>query len=397
MVTASAAFAALAGKLGIEPSTIDLRASARTGFASLATLLSLSPLVLRAPDAASQTALDTALKGVWKTTFDAWKTDSTMSVADRMAGKETFTDRWLTDRDALLRALTGRNLQDIAKGAVVFLGSSTTNRTFSDLQRDLAIATQPLKLVPDAVSFVTFGKDAADTLSGGAAGDDLFGGDGADTEHGWGGNDYLEGNAGDDVLYGDLGLDTLVGGVGIDILSGGDDDDSLVGGGGNDQLDGDLGDDTLNGGDQLDTYTFDANWGRDTIQDSDGLGRITAAGFGPIDGSGTTRLPNTSNVWQTADKRITYVLTPGSAGMNDLVITFLGIADTVDLRLVACQERRHRPARGGGTDAPDRHDVHRRLPEADLGLQLRRYRGEHLFPARWSTGRRGPCRPASTT
>jgi hypothetical protein len=131
LVAASTAFVALAGKLGIEPSTIDLRASARTGFASLATLLSLSPLVLRAQDAASQTALDTALKGVWTTTFDAWKTDSTMSVADRMAGKETFTDRWLTDRDALLRALTGRNLQDIATGAVVILGSSTTNRTFS--------------------------------------------------------------------------------------------------------------------------------------------------------------------------------------------------------------------------------------------------------------------------
>ena len=69
-----------------------------------------------------------------------------------------------------------------------------------------------------ATRLVGFGRDDADTLSGGSASDRLEGGDG---------DDVLNGNGGADSLFGQSGNDTIFGGNGEDIVNGGAGDDTI--------------------------------------------------------------------------------------------------------------------------------------------------------------------------
>ena len=170
-----------------------------------------------------------------------------------------------------------------------------------------------------------FGGGGVDNLSGGAGNDTIFGSIGIDTISGGDGDDYLHGgddrdtiggDAGNDTIYGYSGNDTLDGGGGADFLQGGDGDDivsggaqgdSVRGGAGNDTVNGnagedalfgDAGDDVLNGGDQsdnlrggagndtltggagIDRFSFEPDWGNDTITDfaNDGLEKINLSG-----------------------------------------------------------------------------------------------------------------------
>lgn len=141
-----------------------------------------------------------------------------------------------------------------------------------------------------------------DVASGGNGSDNMLGGGGFDTMFGGHGSDQLSGQAGNDQLSGQDGSDTLDGGAGRDRLNGGDGtnflfgqrgDDALVSGGGSDELFGGLGADRLSSGtgadfviggsgnDRLsantpvsgegdkavDTFIFEAAFGRDTIND----------------------------------------------------------------------------------------------------------------------------------
>lgn len=85
----------------------------------------------------------------------------------------------------------------------------------------------------------------------------------------------LVGNGGNDTLYGGAGKDELVGGLGADFLLGGAEDDVLDGG---------VETDLLDGGSGADTYKFSDSFGQDTIDDSDGQGKIEINGqaLGPI-------------------------------------------------------------------------------------------------------------------
>lgn len=85
-----------------------------------------------------------------------------------------------------------------------------------------------------AIGVSRIGKDAADTIYGGA------------------GDDYLDGLGGDDRLYGRGGQDNMLGGLGRDQLFGGDGHDDLHGEAGDDQLRGEAGDDWLQGGEGAD-------------------------------------------------------------------------------------------------------------------------------------------------
>ncbi|MDP3615704.1 MAG: calcium-binding protein, partial [Rubrivivax sp.] len=174
---------------------------------------------------------------------------------------------------------------------------------------------QPLKLAIDGsgVSLhdhqVVFGSNRAETIEGAGAADFLYGMGGDDTIKGHGGHDYIEGNAGNDTLEGGSGHDTLLGGTGTDTLVG------------------DAGTDRLLGGLGADIYSFSGAWGVDTIEDTDGLGRIEVEGIGEITGAGALKLVD--GVWQSPDKQLTYMLDDSS---NTLTIHFGGRADAIVIK-----------------------------------------------------------------
>jgi hypothetical protein len=184
--------ASLAGKVRINLGSKDLAAKARNDFSALASLITLSPIVLNGLDG----TLDTQLKTTWGQTYADWQTDKSMSVADREAGKETYTDKLIADRSAMLGWMIRRNELNENN---VSPGYGVQGMHY----KDVATGTEFDLGLPDNVVIkrqTQFGSDVADTINGNALDDHLYGGAGADTLNGLGGADYLEGNAGVDRL-----------------------------------------------------------------------------------------------------------------------------------------------------------------------------------------------------
>ena len=96
----------------------------------------------------------------------------------------------------------------------------------------------------------------------------LEGTDNDDVLTGWDSNDIINGKKGNDILYGGKGNDYIYGGQGNDTLYGEEGNDSLFGEEGYDILNGGAGDDYLFGGNfERDLYVFNANHGRDIVED----------------------------------------------------------------------------------------------------------------------------------
>jgi|GEM_PF-1519978 len=110
--------------------------------------------------------------------------------------------------------------------------------------------------------------------------------------------------SGDDIFYGDAATQMLQGGAGNDRLYGRAGDDILIGGTGNDYLDGAAGNDT---------YVFNLGDGQDIIDDARGGAYINRIQFG----AGIS----------AAD-----VVTSVSSDGNDIIIGFVGSADTITVR-----------------------------------------------------------------
>lgn len=106
-----------------------------------------------------------------------------------------------------------------------------------------------------------------DTLFGGQGDDLLFGQEDQDLVSGGKGDDELQGGASDDILQGNLGNDRLFGQKGDDLLFGDENDDQLQGGLGKDTLFGGEGNDIMLGGGGKDYFLFEANSGKDTINE----------------------------------------------------------------------------------------------------------------------------------
>ena len=311
LIKDSAAFQSLVGKVRIDPSTKDLAAAARNDFSSLASLLTLSPFVLTGSSTANQSLLDAALQQVWGSTYSNWSTDRSMSLPDRQAGNETYTDKWIDDRAGFLAIVLERNQKNIGSGLLV---QGMSNTDYRDIDSNQTISMR--RGVPSSgtpINLIAFGGAVADTLNGQSVDDRLYGGAGNDTLNGSAGNDYLEGNADNDTLNGGSGADTLLGGIG------------------NDALDGGLNNDTLFGGTGLDTYTFTGSWGADTIEDAGGQGAITIEGMvTPLSGIGATKVA--PDAWQSADKRVYFTQIALDATRNNLIISFSDRADTITVR-----------------------------------------------------------------
>ena len=322
-LTDSTAFKSLSGKVRVNASTFDLGAQAREKFSVLASLMTLSPVILTGTDAASQSMLDTVLQGAWGAAYTAWQADKNMS-SERRFAEVTYSDNWITDRAALLSALMRRNL-DNASDPFVADPTAPRDRSYEFMSysgRPREGETQPTLQTllvnrsggSKPAQRIAFGDDGNNVFVGtdGVLSDHLYGGKGDDRLTGLKGSDWLEGGAGNDTLSDAEGADTLFGGDGDDLLAGGADNDMLFGGAG------------------TDTYSFAANWGADIIRDSDGLGAISVEGLGPIDGAGAKRVAE--GVWQTADKKVNYTLVPIDAQRNDLFVTFSDRPDVIRIQ-----------------------------------------------------------------
>ena len=217
----------LAGKLRIDPSSAALSARARNDFSALASLVSLSPIVLTATTEANQALLDGVFQAAWGQSYTDWLADKSMSQLDRQAGNETFTDQWIRDRAQMLGAVVSRNAKDITGILVDRALPSSTN--FMDYANGTQILVDNTTNTPVSAMRrnVVFGDASGNSIGGNDQADKLHGGAGNDILFGQGGNDYLEGNADNDQLDGGAGSDTVDGGTGNDQLRGGAGNDTV--------------------------------------------------------------------------------------------------------------------------------------------------------------------------
>ena len=217
-------FTSLAGQLIIKPVTAnDLMDTARNNFNAIVALQDLSPFTLSAATQAGYSALESNWQSTRAADYAAWNADKV--VTSPAAMPVNFSDNWIADRSALLRAISVRNTQDNTSGLVYDVGASA-DRTllFQWFGADpLPGQTQPGQAtlyyqrqggLSPKEQFIAFGDDQANTLTGtpNTLGDRLYGGAGADTLDGQGGADYLEGGKDLDTynFTGSFGIDTIL-------------------------------------------------------------------------------------------------------------------------------------------------------------------------------------------
>ena len=280
-------FKALIGKVTVSLPDASLATTARTDFASLLTLLTLSPVALKAT-AGNEGAVEAALAANWETAHTDWQADQALTPGQRAEGQGNYTDQYLKDRAAFLANIITANLADTGDGKALRVDVVSSDVLYFDDKTSGITLQQVSELTGETNGpRYIFGGDDNDTIFSGDEADHLYGGAGMDRIDGGKGADYLEGNAGSDILTGGEGRDTLLGGVGSDILEGGKESDRLNGG---------LGDDT---------YKFTSGDGWDWIEDKDGVGHIEYDG---VTLGAQTIKQIAPNVWQeqTGSATVTY-------------------------------------------------------------------------------------------
>jgi Ca2+-binding RTX toxin-like protein len=328
----SAAFKALAGKQTetgtYEPGQLRLEGrftseAARSDFAALMSLSLGNTMQATLRGASPYSAQSAALGAVHTVMYGQWLAD----VDTRSAGKQgtdgnalTFTDHWMQDRADMLNGIDRINADD-AENFLPGLQRSFSmapgllGRTVPTEFEDVASGTKIYGVngLLDHLaitSSVRFGAAGNDLLGGLSGNDALYGGDGNDTITGFEGKDWLEGNTGSDSLFG---------GDGSDVLLAGSDADRLVGGGGADRL---------YGGQGWDEYIFDSGFGKDVVQDADGVGILKIDGY-------ATGLPTgkrvADGVYRSDDGKITYTLLKKDADTDVLLISIAGRSDTISV------------------------------------------------------------------
>ncbi|MBX9716299.1 MAG: AAA family ATPase, partial [Burkholderiaceae bacterium] len=294
-LTSTAAFSELAGQVSIAFSGVSLATSARSDFASMLSLLNLSPLTLKALPG-RETAVETALSTANSRAYMDWLADRALSAADHDAGQLNHTQNFLDDRAALATWLMHRNIRDDTDA--VISGVSASEQLFRDFGGTSPIALRTgSKFTADSDRrHVLFGGSGAEALRGGNVNDHLYGGAGDDVINGLGGADHLEGNA---------GADTLDGGDGVY-------------------------NDTLNGGTGADTYIVGTSAGVDTIARSDADDSLWLGGR-RLDGGGTF-VSSVSGVTVWVDHRVDGDVITYSLNDSTRDLTIKGAHSTVLVR-----------------------------------------------------------------
>lgn len=301
-VVTSDIYNSLVGKVTIQPVNGNpaIQARARVGFEDMVTLQTLSPFTINAVGAQGQAALDGLWQSAaWSQSYTDWLQDKSLITLGK--APTGYTDQWIEDRGAMLNWLGKVNQENLpATDATnqfipITSGFAVTNPLLYEdrtLAKTLLITGRTETNLPAKRYIFGTAADEAD-LEGAAADDHLYGGGGNDTLDGKDGNDYLEGGAGDDQLDGGAGSDILKGGTGTD------------------------------------TYTLRAgDIGVDTILDTDGLGSIkviAADNSETILGGVIKKLPTSSNIWESEDKRFTYTTSQEGDGSTTLLISGAGV------------------------------------------------------------------------
>ncbi|MGK6306992.1 calcium-binding protein [Variovorax sp. DT-64] len=195
---------AIAGEvsLTLAASGNGLASNAHTDFGAFAALYSLSPFVL---SCSTPGALESAVGGAWGSVYADWKADKAALEAGAATSELRITDRWLSDRAALLERKNHFNSLNASydSSSTEAYGKDAASLydgegiVWEDRQSQLKIQRGS---VTESTRYVRFGsaEDDAD-LVGGRRDDRLYGGGGADTLGGLGGDDYLEGGIGADT------------------------------------------------------------------------------------------------------------------------------------------------------------------------------------------------------
>lgn len=292
------ATAPLKGKLLIQRPN---PAGARNDFGAFAAVFSLSTVGFVGVDDAAKALLANFLQEKWTLSgvYQKWEADRTRPDSER-----TFSNQWIADRTAMLGALITANERNTDFNIGGFQGLSANRYEDQTSQRDISVS---LSGGPE-VRFGTSDHNTIDapSMSMGR----LYGQGGNDTLNGGQRSDHLEGGEGDDLLKGNSGRDILRGGDGADRLEGGADGDQLLGGADADYLDGGTGADTLKGGAGIDTYVFSNGWGSDTLEDSDGQGKIVINGIQVTNGK---RKVNGQDFYESTDGKFRFYLGPATA------------------------------------------------------------------------------------
>ncbi|WP_195892555.1 putative Ig domain-containing protein [Geotalea daltonii] len=186
-----------------------------------------------------------------------------LNLLNMSTGQGSLSEAWIADRAAMLSWIIQANTLD--QGTVPTSFSDGSVWHFSDLTTGKSVRAGQGLFPPR--HYVIFGKEGADTITGGEYADRFYGAGGNDAMYGYGGNDYLEGGKGDDTLYGGKGNDILYGGQGYD------------------------------------TYIYNIGDGTDTIVDQDNLGRILIRRNGQTIQTGTL-YSRGNNIWTDASGKV---------------------------------------------------------------------------------------------
>lgn len=212
---------------------------------------------------------------------------SRLTMYDESTGTGSITAEWIADRSRMLADLI---IEGHSNNRVITGRSPSENVRYYDVASNTQVLVGAVS--PDQRRQVVFGADGDDDLNGFGRADRLFGGAGNDKLEGQGGNDFLQGDDGNDILDGGSGQDKLMGGRGSD------------------------------------RYIFEAAFGNDIINDTDGQGLLEISG---ISSSQQTGRRVGENLWRSADGKITYSLSEQSAATAVLLVSISGQSDTISI------------------------------------------------------------------
>ena len=238
----------------ILPATEASAQAAAADFGHFLALKTLSPFVLAKKQglfADKQAAVEKIWSDTWGKEYYNWQHD--VEARQNQQQPTYYSDKWLQDRQALLRVKSILNISNLGyeKGLVSGemsdkqlatlvpgFGSHWISSIYNIKEmKDKETGINYTSLMPAYTSLIEriigdnklarmllgkdnvsiqFNSNKGGLLEGKSGIDHLYGGDGVDTLYGGDGNDHLEGGSGDDHLYGGKGQDYLYGGGGHD-------------------------------------------------------------------------------------------------------------------------------------------------------------------------------------